>query len=164
MAGPERMAVFATPVTGHHRAVRVVETGEVAVASSSVRAPVTLRLPFSATSVSVARQQLRTWMSDNGCDRECVEDARVIISELVANSVRHAQPLADGSVLVTWILDDGGVQVGVTDGGSGTRPRNMHAPSSALAGRGMSIVEMLSLRWWTERSDSRSTVRALLRC
>jgi anti-sigma regulatory factor (Ser/Thr protein kinase) len=132
------------------------------VVSSSVRAPITMRLPFSASSVSVARHNLKTWLADNGRDQESIEDARVIISELVANSVRHAQPLSDGSILVSWTVDEDGVQVSVTDGGSGTRPRNMHAPSSALAGRGMSIVEILSKRWWTERSGARSTVFALL--
>lgn len=132
--------------------------------SSSVHAPITMRLPFSASSVSVARQNMKAWMAENGGSGESIEDARVIISELVANSVRHAQPLSDGSILVTWTTDDDGeVHVAVTDGGSGTRPRNVHAPSSALAGRGMAIVEMLSLRWWTERSGSRSTVHALFR-
>jgi hypothetical protein len=38
----------------------------------------------------------------------------------------------------------------------------VRATSSALAGRGMTIVEVLSRRWWTERTDSRSTVHALL--
>ena len=132
------------------------------MASSAVRAPITMRLPFSASSVSVARQNLKNWLTENGGDQESIEDARVIISELVANSVRHAQPLSDGSILVSWTVEDGGVQVSVTDGGSGTRPRNMHAPSSALAGRGMAIVEILSQRWWTERSGCRSTVHALI--
>ena len=131
--------------------------------SSSVHAPMTMRLPFSPTSVSVARQRLRTWMDDHGGDQESIEDARVIISELVANSVRHAQPLPDGSILVSWTLEPDGIKVTVTDGGSGTRPRNVHAPSSALAGRGMTIVEMLAPRWWAERSGSRSSVHALLR-
>ena len=133
------------------------------MASSSVHAPTTLRLPFSATSVSVARQRLRAFMSEHGGDTECIEDARVIISELVANSVRHAQPLPDGSILVAWTVGPDGIELSVTDGGSGTRPRNVHAPSSALAGRGMAIVEVLSLRWWSERSGSRSSVHALLR-
>ena len=131
--------------------------------SSSVHAPMTMRLPFSATSVSVARQRLMTWMDDHGGDQESIEDARVIISELVANSVRHAQPLSDGSILVSWTLEPDGIKVTVTDGGSGTRPRNVHAPSSALAGRGMAIVEMLAQCWWAERSGSRSSVHALLR-
>ncbi len=131
--------------------------------SSSVHAPMTMRLPFSASSVSVARQRLKSFMAEHGGDRECIEDARVIVSELVANSVRHAQPLADGSILVSWTVGPDGIELSVTDGGSGTRPRNVHAPSSALAGRGMAIVEMLSLRWWSERSGSRSSVHALLR-
>jgi two-component sensor histidine kinase len=86
----------------------------------------------------------------------------VIISELVANSVRHAEPLADGSIVVTWCDEGGRVQLSVTDGGSGTRPRNVKASSSAVSGRGMAIVEILALRWWSERTASRSTVHAQL--
>jgi anti-sigma regulatory factor (Ser/Thr protein kinase) len=121
-----------------------------------------LRLPCTASSVSVARQGLKTWLSDHGGSSEGIEDARVIISELVANSVRHARPLADGNIMVSWMLAADGVQVSVTDGGSSTSPCNVHAASSALAGRGLTIVEVLSRRWWTERTSSRSTVHALL--
>jgi anti-sigma regulatory factor (Ser/Thr protein kinase) len=133
------------------------------VADSSTDTVSSLRLPFAPSSVSVARQRLRAFMAERGADQECIEDARVVISELVANSVRHAQPLADGSITVSWTIEPEGIVVAVTDGGSGTRPRNVHAPSSALAGRGMAIVEILSSRWWAERAGSRSTVHALLR-
>jgi anti-sigma regulatory factor (Ser/Thr protein kinase) len=132
------------------------------VASRSLRAPVTMRLPFTASSVSIARQRLKSFMCDVGGSGEAVEDARVVISELVANSVRHAQPLSDGQIHVSWVLEERGLQLSVTDGGSGTRPRTVNAPSSALAGRGMAIVGILALEWWTERSGSRSTVHALL--
>ena len=132
------------------------------MSSSSVRAPITMRLPFTPSSVSVARQRLKDWMRENGSSGEVVEDARVVISELVANSVRHAQPLADGHILVTWTFEDDGLQLSVTDGGSGTRPRRVKAPSSALAGRGMTIVEVLAEKWWSERTGSRSTVHAVL--
>jgi len=132
------------------------------VTGSSVQAPMSMRLPFSPASVSVARQRLKVWMTQAGGSREHVEDARVVISELVANSVRHAQPLPDGQILVAWTFTGRGVDLAVTDGGSGTRPRNVHAPSSALAGRGMAIVETLAQDWWTERSGSRQTVHALL--
>ena len=132
------------------------------MATSSVRAPITMRLPFTASSVSVARHRLKAFMKEVGGSGEAVEDARVVISELVANSVRHAQPLSDGQILVSWTLEDRGLQLSVTDGGSGTRPRTVNAPSSALAGRGMAIVEILAQEWWTERTPSRSTVHALL--
>ncbi len=135
------------------------------MATRSVRAehaPVTLRVPFAASSVAVARQQLKKWMADQGTSREHIEDARVVVSELVANSVRHASPLADGNILVSWRPDERGLRLSITDGGSPTRPRRLNAPSSALAGRGMAIVETLALSWWAEQSRTRSTVHALL--
>ena len=132
------------------------------MASSSVRAPITMRLPFTPVSVSVARQRLKTWMCENGGTGEAVEDARVIISELVANSIRHASPLSDGQIHVSWVLEPRGIDLSVTDGGSSTRPRKVNAPSSALAGRGMAIVETLAQEWWSERTSSRTTVHALL--
>lgn len=132
------------------------------MASSSVRAPFTMRLPFTPASVSVARQRLKTWMCENGGTGEAVEDARVIVSELVANSIRHASPLSDGQIHVSWVLEPRGIDLSVTDGGSSTRPRKVNAPSSALAGRGMAIVEVLAQEWWSERTGSRTTVHALL--
>ena len=126
------------------------------------RAPVTLRVPFAASSVSVARQKLKTWLVEAGIRGDVVEDARVVISELVANSVRHAQPLPDGDIVVSWKVAKQGLQISVTDGGSGTRPRKVNAPSSALAGRGMAIVETLAETWWSDKTRSRSTVHAVL--
>jgi anti-sigma regulatory factor (Ser/Thr protein kinase) len=123
---------------------------------------VTMRVPFAASSVATARQQLKKWMVENGGSRDQVEDGRVVISELVANSIRHAEPLSDGTLLITWVYERRGVRLSVTDGGSPTRPRKLNAPSSALAGRGMAIVESLCLSWWAEQNRSQSTVHAVL--
>ena len=101
------------------------------MSTSSVRAgraPVTLRVPFAASSVSIARQKLKTWLVDAGVRRDAIDDARVVISELVANSVRHAQALPDGDIVVSWHMTDKGLQISVTDGGSGTRPRKVNRP------------------------------------
>lgn len=121
-----------------------------------------MRLPFAASSVSLARVQLMEWMVSQGSSGDQVDDARLVISELVANSIRHAQPLPDGNLGISWRLDPRGVQVAVTDGGSATQPRRVNAPVSALAGRGMALVEDLSISWWAERTRSRSTVYAVL--
>ena len=142
-----------------------MKVGKRTVSTSSLqteRAPVTLRVPFAASSVAVARQKLKTWLLDRGVRREVVDDARVVISELVGNSVRHAQPLPDGDIVVAWSVDERGLQISVTDGGSGTRPRKVNASSSALAGRGMAIVETLADSWWADRTRTKSTVHALL--
>lgn len=135
------------------------------MATRSVRsghAPVTVRVPFAASSVASARQQLKTWMREQGFNRDTIEDGRVVISELVGNSVRHAEPLSDGTILITWCRDGQGVRLSVTDGGSTSKPRTVKAPASALSGRGMAIVEALAADWWSEQTRNRSTIHALL--
>ncbi len=125
-------------------------------------ATVSVRVPFAASSVALTRRQLKSWLSEQGFPRERIEDARVVVSELVGNSVRHAEPLPDGTILVSWVADDSGLRLSVTDGGSAGRPMRVNASSSALGGRGMSIVDMLAVSWWAEQNRSRSTVHAVL--
>lgn len=132
------------------------------VPSSSVDAPVALQLPFSASSVSVARQQLMAWMRSRGASPEAVEDARVIISELVANALRHATPMADGTLGVSWSLERDALEVSVTDGGGATSPRHVRASATQLTGRGMAIIDALAHEWWSERVDTRTTVHVLM--
>jgi serine/threonine-protein kinase RsbW len=126
------------------------------------RAPVTLRVPFAASSVAEARHTLMEWMAGHGMSTDEMDDARIVISELIANSIRHAQPLPDGELEVQWQLGRDGLDLSVTDGGGISRPRKVDAPSSAVAGRGMAIVDSLSLRWWADRTRSRSTVHAIV--
>lgn len=126
-------------------------------------APVTVRVPFAASSVAGARRQLLGWMREQGFSRDTIDDSRVVLSELVGNSVRHAQPLSDGTILIAWCLDKGGLRISVTDGGSTTRARALNAPATAVSGRGMAIVDALAHQWWSERTRSRSTVHALLK-
>lgn len=125
-------------------------------------AHVDMRVPFAASSVSVIRRALRRWMGEQEATDEAVDDASVVISELVANSVRHARPLTDGCIIVSWVGQGRDLLLSVTDGGSATTPHKVDAPVSATSGRGMTIVESLSKRWWLESSSSRSTVHAVL--
>ncbi len=138
---------------------------ETAVNTSPLRpgcAPVTLRVPFAASSVSVARSELKDWLLQAGLTAEGTDDARIVISELVGNSVRHARPLPAGDLVITWQLIDSGLDISVTDGGSGTRPRTLQASASALAGRGMAIVEGLAVEWWADTRRARQTVHAIV--
>lgn len=135
------------------------------VASGSVRTEpsrMSMHVPCAATSVSRVRRSLNAWLDQVGVAGEVADDARVVISELVANSVRHAQPLADGTVLVEWSLDREGLRMSVTDGGGTNRPHIVDAPASAVSGRGMAIVETLVDKWWQERTRTRSTVHTVM--
>ncbi len=128
----------------------------------SLPSPMALALPFQPSSAAVARAQLKTWLVEHGEPPRVIEDSRLVLSELVGNAVRHAKPLADGTVLVAWNRDAKGLSLAVTDGGSTTVPHPVDVGTSALAGRGLSIVAALSSRWWLESTRSRSTVHALL--
>ena len=102
--------------------------------------PVALALPFAASSASIARTQLKKWLTDLGQPTDVIEDSRLVVSELVGNAVRHARPLADGTVIVTWNKADAGLDIAVTDGGAHTEPHAVDAAASDLAGRGLTIV------------------------
>jgi anti-sigma regulatory factor (Ser/Thr protein kinase) len=128
----------------------------------ATRASMTLRVPFAASSVAEARHSLMEWMGDSGMSSDVVDDARIVISELIANSIRHARALPGGDLEVQWELRRDGLDLSVTDGGGISRPRRVDAPSSAVAGRGMAIVDSLSMRWWADRTRSRCTVHAIV--
>jgi anti-sigma regulatory factor (Ser/Thr protein kinase) len=127
-----------------------------------VRAAGTVLLPCAPASVAVARQRLSADLAAAGVVHAAVRDAALVVSELLSNAIRHAHPLPGASVQVAWAVDDGGVEVAVSDGGGPTRPRQAHASVSALGGRGLDIVEFLSRRWGVRADDAGLTVWAVV--
>jgi serine/threonine-protein kinase RsbW len=119
---------------------------------------VNLRVPFQAPSASLVRQQLRAWLEDKGFVGETDDDARVVVSELVGNSVRHAAPLPVNDIVVAWTIEDNDLVISVSDGGGVTAPHPVAAPQVAISGRGLSIVEALVDRWWVEDGRGSTTV------
>jgi anti-sigma regulatory factor (Ser/Thr protein kinase) len=126
------------------------------------RGPRRLSLPFTAESVGVARHALDDWFDDTLDHAEFVADCRLVVSELVGNAVRHARPLATGTVDVGWQVDDDAVAITVSDGGGPSEPAIRDVPADAVAGRGLTIVQALAHQWWVERQGSRTTVHAVL--
>jgi anti-sigma regulatory factor (Ser/Thr protein kinase) len=119
---------------------------------------VNLKVPFQAPSASLVRHELKDWLQQRGFAGETLDDARVVISELVGNSVRHAHPLPINHLTVSWFVDDDDLVISVSDGGAGTSPSPIEADQAAVSGRGLSIVEALVERWWVEDQRGRTTV------
>jgi anti-sigma regulatory factor (Ser/Thr protein kinase) len=121
--------------------------------------PVNLRVPFQAPSASLVRHQLRDWLEAKGFQGETVDEAGVVVSELVGNSVRHAAPLPVNDIVVSWALDNHDLVISVSDGGSdATQPHPVSPDQAAISGRGLNIVEALVERWWVEDERGRTTV------
>jgi anti-sigma regulatory factor (Ser/Thr protein kinase) len=122
----------------------------------------TVLLPYAPASVAVARRRLTADLVAAGILQAAVGDAALVVSELLSNAIRHAQPLPGASLQVAWAVDDGSVEVAVSDGGSHTRPLPTHAPVSALGGRGLDVVEYLCRTWGVRADEAGLTVWAVL--
>jgi serine/threonine-protein kinase RsbW len=121
-----------------------------------------MNVPFSAESAGTVRRALVSWLTHQGASSSAIQDARLVATELVANSIRHATPLGNDSVLVRWRRQDDDLVLSVCDGGGATEPRLVTADYDAERGRGLAIVEALSLRWWAEHSRRVNMVHVLI--
>ncbi|MDA2806500.1 ATP-binding protein [Nocardiopsis suaedae] len=131
----------------------------------------TVLVPYAPSSVTSARQRLCTELEEGGLDAPRVNDAALVLSELLSNALRHASPLPPpfppDSVQVAWDVETAAsgrvrLEIRVRDGGASTLPRIARPSPSALGGRGLGIVEHLARRWGTEVDGSVTTVWAVL--
>jgi serine/threonine-protein kinase RsbW len=119
-------------------------------------------LPFNALSASAGRAQVTKILRAAGVGQSTVDDACAVLTELLANSVRHARPRADGQVLVTMVLDNASVSVAVADGGGVTVPALRHPAPLAPDGRGLGIVHTLTRDWGVHAAAEGNTVFGVL--
>jgi anti-sigma regulatory factor (Ser/Thr protein kinase) len=126
---------------GYRRAVKAVE-------------PMRVKLDHSELAPGKARRALRSWLSDVDYEDTVLDEALIVVSELVTNVVMHT---ASDAVVVA-LFDDHRLRIEVHD-------RDPHGPVAsgvAAGGFGLSIVESLCDAWgweptslgkrvWTER-------------
>jgi anti-sigma regulatory factor (Ser/Thr protein kinase) len=120
-------------------------------------------VPHVPASAGRIRRQLSADLQARGIRAADVEEAALLVTELIGNSIRHARPLPGGNILVSWRIEGGRLQVRVTDGGSVVaEPHLAHAGPRDTRGRGLSIVDALASLWGVERSAGSTTVWACL--
>jgi anti-sigma regulatory factor (Ser/Thr protein kinase) len=100
-----------------------------------------LSLPVDARSVAAARRLLRSTL--DGHQQATIEDAVLMISELVTNAVRHAR----AAVLVLVTDHRHTVHVSVTDDNPTLPVAGREPEHHATSGRGLGIVDTLADRW-----------------
>lgn len=150
------------------------------VTAHRVPASSTMALPHGPAGVGMARRRLRSDLAEYGASEGAVDDAVLIMSELLSNSCRHARPLrplgedprgvpdggetGEGRIRASWYVDtDGILTMEVTDGGGPTRPAPSSPSLTARGGRGLGIVGRLAQEWGVHDAPGEVTVWAHLR-
>jgi anti-sigma regulatory factor (Ser/Thr protein kinase) len=96
---------------------------------------------------------MRAQLRSGGVSESVIDDAVLILSELLSNACRHGRPLGDapagdGDVRAAWRVDPRGrLTVEVTDGGGPTRPAPATPSVTAHGGRGLNIITALADDW-----------------
>jgi anti-sigma regulatory factor (Ser/Thr protein kinase) len=99
-------------------------------------------LPATTQAPAQARRAIDEFASE--LEEEQRFNLRLLVSELVANAVRHGHPDDGASVRVTARKGPERLHVEVCDGGGGF---DWHARPSSDGGRGLPLVAALADRW-----------------
>jgi anti-sigma regulatory factor (Ser/Thr protein kinase) len=84
--------------------------------------------------------------------------ARLLVTELVANSIRHAG-LADADVIDLDVsMQSDRLRVEVTDHGPGFDAPHLVEPPAGTSGRGLFLVDALADVWGVARTGAATTV------
>jgi anti-sigma regulatory factor (Ser/Thr protein kinase) len=113
-----------------------------------------LTVRHAAASAGQVRHRLVDDLDRLGLARELIEDAALLISELVTNAVRYAHPLPGDTLRVSWEYVPDRLLLRVTDGGGRDQPRVRDAGPFDVRGRGLAIVETVAAAWGIERSPN----------
>ncbi|WP_311733781.1 ATP-binding protein [Streptosporangium becharense] len=130
--------------------------------NGEVSASSVVLLPYAPSSVAVARQRLCSDLQERGVSEPAIDDAVLVVSELLSNALRHAHPLPSGQIRVAWHWIEDHVEVAVSDGGAATEPRAGRPTLSSLGGRGLGIVDYIASRWGVRHEGDVTTVWAVV--
>jgi anti-sigma regulatory factor (Ser/Thr protein kinase) len=119
---------------------------------------VSVSVPHERTGVRLARHAVADQLELLGVGPADRADAMLVVSELVSNSVRHADPLSGGEITVRWSVAADVLHLAITDGGARTQPRAGVAALSATGGRGLDIVRSVSRQWGVTEGAGSVTV------
>jgi anti-sigma regulatory factor (Ser/Thr protein kinase) len=121
--------------------------------TSSVDDGISVRLRGGPEAAARARRALSKLRAD--IDPPLMETLRLLVTELVSNSVRHAR--AD-TVVLKVLVGRTVVLTEVTDEGPGFDPADTGQPGSDDSGWGLFLVERLAQRWGVTQQDAATKV------
>ncbi len=122
----------------------------------------TIRVQCAPSAAPRIRKELVEDLLARGVTHDVIDEAEIVVAELVANAIRHAKPLSDGAIRVHWKVKNNVVEVEVSDGGGATVPRPSPPTTWGPSGRGLRIVRSLAHEWGVLDDANGRTVWASL--
>ncbi len=107
-------------------------------------------MPSNADAPQLARAAIKSWMPSSVA-RGVRQDAQLLVSELVANSVQHAGVAADDPITISSGWTDALLWFEIADAG-----RNQSVTRRApvpLNGMGLNMVDTAASRWGSTDGD-----------
>jgi anti-sigma regulatory factor (Ser/Thr protein kinase) len=106
-------------------------------------------LPKAASAAAMARRALDRLAGV--VDQRRLEDARLLVSELIANAVEHVEQ--QGIIELRVDNDDERLHVEVLDPGHGFSPDGHRPAAEAESGWGLHFVARIADRWGADRGE-----------
>ena len=122
----------------------------------------TARIPWGPDAGAEARRVVVSDLTARQVEDTIVDEVELVLSELVSNSLRHANPLPDGTIRVHWKAKGDVVELEVSDGAGETLPSVRRPAPWAPSGRGLRIVRGLAHEWGVVEDRGAVTVWAAI--
>lgn len=104
--------------------------------------PVTIQLPPTSEAASIARKFVEDYRDH--LDPEMIEDAKLLVSEIVTNAVLYGRP----EITLILQVDPPALGIAVMDAGDGQPVFPDQTPQAdATSGRGLLIVDTVASAW-----------------
>jgi anti-sigma regulatory factor (Ser/Thr protein kinase) len=108
---------------------------------------------FEASPTAAAGARNALVALDGKLDEGLLGDARLLVSELVTNSVRHSDVDSHDLVQMSVAVNGTSLRVEVADGGKGFEPKPRDADRTRPGGWGLYLVDQLADRWGVARDQ-----------
>jgi anti-sigma regulatory factor (Ser/Thr protein kinase) len=119
------------------------------VAGSGTKNRIDVEFEAGPTAAAGARNALEAL--DGKVDARLLGDVRLLVSELVTNSVRHSDAHSHDVVHMSVSVSETSLRVEVSDPGKGFEPKPRDADRTRPGGWGLYLVDQLSDRWGVGR-------------
>ena len=116
-------------------------------------------LASSPDAPAQARAELTAWLRQVPLDDTLIDDARLLVSELVTNSFRHARIAPDQPLRLTMSLRAARLRLELHDAGTdGEVERRPPRVDDRAGGFGLDFIARISSAWGVDRNAHGTTV------